>query len=409
MKRIPVILVFIVFFNLTLWGQKDDSVHKDSTAICSSAISSAQYLISVSRPDLAIDTLETALALYPENTVILKELADCHFSGGNMKLAEKYYRNLLDLDSGSLPVKMRYMSILYRKGEYSDAIDLGKGLLEEDRNPAVCAMIGDSFNRKMQVDSAIVYYNQALEIRPHYETVVNKLSSLLLKQRKWNDVISLTMSFLETEPDNATINQIKGVAEYSAKDYVSAIKTFTRQLALGDESFDNYLYLGRCGMKINDWYGAYEDLQKAWDLQGSTQDPYLALDIAQAAWRAHKDYDSEVEKWYDTAYGILNPVLYAMYHENAEVLYAEGRWKDCLQELKKALEVDTEDIHLLSQIAECYYQMKNYKQALDWFERSKKARGPDAPADEFVENRLVKIREELFFQDALPPAQAGQR
>jgi len=389
-----------MLLSMNLWGQEQNPDLNDSTAICTSAISAAQYHMSVSRPDLAIDTLETALALYPENTVILKELADCHFSGGNMKLAEKYYRTILDLDSGSLPVKMRYMSILYRKGEYSDAIDLGKNLLEEDRNPAICAMIGDSFNRKMQIDSAIVYYNQALEIRPHYESVVNKLSSLLLKQRKWNDVISLTTLFLESEPDNATINQIRGVAEYSSKDYVSAIKTFTRQLALGDESYDNYLYLGRCGMKIGDWYGAYEDLQKAWELQGDTQDPYLALDIAQAASRSYKDYDTEVKMWYDTAYGILKPVLYATYKENAGVLYTEHRWKDCLQELNRALGVDSDD-YLLSKIAECYYQMKNYKQALDWFERSKKARGPDAPASEFVESRLVKIREELFFQGEL--------
>lgn len=393
--------ILCMLLSMNLWAQEQNPEPNDSTAICTSAISAAQYHMSVSRPDLAIDTLETALALYPENTVILKELADCHFSGGNMKLAEKYYRTILDLDSGSLPVKMRYMSILYRKGEYSDAIDLGKGLLEEDANPAVCAMIGDSFNRKMQIDSAIVYYNQALEIRPHYESVVNKLSSLLLKQRKWNDVISLTTSFLETEPDNATINQIKGVAEYSAKDYVSAIKTFTRQLDLGDESFDNYLYLGRCGMKIGDWYGAYEDLQKAWELQGDTQDPYLALDIAQAASRSYKDYDTEIKMWYDTAYGILKPVLLAKYKENASSLERNYRLKEAIQEYKRAMDIDPDDVRLNLDIACCYYDMENWKEALDWFERYKKAMGPDAPPNQYVEQCIVKIREELFFQGEL--------
>lgn len=390
-----------MLLSMNLWGQEQNPELKDSTAICTSAISAAQYHMSVSRPDLAIDTLETVLALYPENTVILKELAGCYFSGGNMKLAEKYYRTILDLDSGSLPVKMRYMSILYRKGEYSDAIDLGKGLLEEDTNPAVCAMIGDSFNRKMQIDSAIVYYNQALEIRPHYESVVNKLSSLLLKQHKWKDVISLTASFLETEPDNTTINQIKGVAEYSARKYNDALNTFERQIALGDESYDNYVYLGKCKAKTSDWDGAYEAFLNAWELQKDVQDPYLALDIANAATRAYMEYDSEIKLWYDTAYGILQPVLLAKYKENASSLERNYRLKEAIQEYKRALDIDPDDIPLIFDIASCYYDMESWKEALDWFERYKKAMGPDAPPNQYVEQCLVKIREELFFQGEL--------
>ena len=74
-------------------------------------------------------------------------------------------------------------------------------------------------------------------------------------------------------------------------------------------------------------------------------------------------------------------------------------WDNAITHYKEAYKYNPKFISALSTIGYCYQMKKDYRQAIDWYERYLKAAGPDSKGYEMVLSNLKYIKSELFMEE----------
>ena len=350
--------------------------------------------------DEAIAALTQMMAEQGPQPVLLEELADCHYQSGNAAAALEQYTLLAEMQPGNLLYKLRLMNLLYRGRQYDAAITLGREVLQRDSITQVIALVGDAFNQLEQRDSAECYYRSALSRRPHNETVLNKLCSILLGREQFDEVLALTDAFLAGEPDNLTILPVRGLAYYNKNLYTESEADFTRMNKLGDDGYAVHYYLGQCALNLGSHYAAEAEFEKAW--QRDSTDVGLAITIGKLRGDLHYD---EWEKWYDKALEMLSPgqkviATTSAAHQNyALTAYKFGRYDLCIEHYLKMLEYSPKHYSAYYMIAQCYEMKKDFKNALSWYKKAQSAFAPGSRGREIADSGVAHATAELFMEE----------
>lgn len=370
----------------------------DSLALRQDIIRKARALKNIYKTDDAIDLLSTLVLPEVLDEEVFAELADCHFQNGNYEGASGTYMLLSQQFPDNIFYQVRQMSCFYRLKGYSQAASAGKEILLHDTIPAVASLVGDSFNQMEQYDSALVYYGLSLGKKPMNESVVNKVARIYLDRKDYDDVLAVTDSLLALDPDNMTIAPIKGLALYCKGEYDSAIDVLEKQNKLGNDSYGVHFYLGQSYWQTNVMYRASEELKKAWQIDSS--DVNLAISIASVEADSFKLFDTEVKPWLDKAFEMLQPdhIALSRVHQQYGLGYykKQNSWDDAIIHYKAAYENNPKLVSALSTIAYCYEQKKDYKTALEWYEKYLKSVTAGSRGYDFARERVDYLKGELF-------------
>lgn len=348
--------------------------------------------------DEAIAALTQMMAEQGPRPELLEELADCHFQSGNSAEALDQYTLLARMQPDKLLFQIRLMSLFYRGKQYDAAIDIGRGILQRDSITQVVSLLGDAFNQQERRDSAEWYYRQALARRPHNESVLNKLCSILLGREQHDEVLALADAFLAEEPDNLTLLPVRGIARFAKKRYDDAEADFKHMNELGEDGYAVHYYLGQCAQKNGLLRDAEREFKLAWERDST--DVNVALTIAQLMSDAHKD---GWEVWYDKALAMLQPdpkVINAtsIAHQNyALSAYKNGDFDLCVAEYKKMLEYNPKHYAAYYMIAQCYEIKKDYKTALSWYKKAQPCFAEGTRGREIADTGIQRMEAELFF------------
>ena len=348
--------------------------------------------------DEAIASLTQMMAEQGPRPELLEELADGHFQSGNSAEALDQYTLLARMQPDKLLFQIRLMSLFYRGKQYDAAIDIGRGILQRDSITQVVSLVGDAFNQLERRDSAEWYYRQALARRPHSESVLNKLCSILLGREQHDEVLALADAFLAEEPDNLTILPVRGIARFAKKRYDDAEADFKHMNELGEDGYAVHYYLGQCAQKNGLLRDAEREFKLAWERDST--DVNVALTIAQLMSDAHKD---GWELWYDKALAMLQPdpkVINAtsIAHQNyALSAYKNGDFDLCIAEYKKMLEYNPKHYAAYYMIAQCYEIKKDYKTALSWYKKALPYFAEGTRGREIADTGIQRMEAELFF------------
>lgn len=348
--------------------------------------------------DEAIASLTQMMAAQGPRPELLEELADCHYQSGNSAEALDQYTLLARMQPDKLLFRIRLMSLFYRGKQYDAAIDIGRGILQRDSITQVLSLVGDAFNQQERRDSAEWYYRQALARRPHNESVLNKLCSILLGREQHDEVLALTDAFLAEEPDNLTILPVRGIARFAKKRYDDAEADFKHMNELGENGYAVHYYLGQCAQKNGLLRDAEREFKLAW--QRDSTDVNVALTIAQLISDARKD---GWEVWYDKALTMLQPdpkviSATATAHQNyALSAYKNGDFDRCIAEYKKMLEYSPKHYAAYYMIAQCYELKQDFKTALNWYKKAQPYFSEGSRGREIAETGIQRMEAELFF------------
>ena len=348
--------------------------------------------------DEAIATLTQMMAAQGPRPELLEELADCHFQSGNSAEALDQYTLLARMQPDKLLYQIRLMSLIYRGRQYDAAIEIGRGILQRDSITQVVSLLGDAFNQQERRDSAECYYRAALARRPHSESVLNKLCSILLGREQHDEVLALADAFLAEEPDNLTLLPVRGIARFAKKRYDDAEADFKHMNELGEDGYAVHYYLGQCAQKNGLLRDAEREFKLAWERDST--DVNVALTIAQLISDAHKD---GWELWYDKALTMLQPdpkVINAtsIAHQNyALSAYKNGDFDRCVAEYKKMLEYNPKHYAAYYMIAQCYEIKKDYKTALSWYKKAQPYFAEGTRGREIADTGIQRMESELFF------------
>ena len=363
-------------------------------------LSEARYLKSIFKTDEAIEKLSAFVTPDSFDGEILSELADCHFQNGDYESAAGTYFLLTSKFPRNILYKVKQMQTFYRMKAFTQSAEAGKAVLQLDTIPAIAALVGDSFNQADMPDSALTYYRLTLSLKPLNESVVSKAARILLSRRDYDGAIRLTDEYLALDPDNFTIAPIKGLAHYSKNEYAPAIDVFERQEKLGNDSYPVHYYLGQCYWHTEVMYRAQEELLAAWQIDSS--DVNLAYSIAAVYADSNRSFEKEVKPWLDKAMNMLQPDSAMMSRLHQQYGLGEFRnndWERAIGHYKEAYRYNKNFISALSTIAYCYEQKKDYKSALEWYEKYLKVAKPGTRGHDFATQSVKYLKGELFMEE----------
>ena len=371
------------------------TTHRDSV------LAEARYLKSIYRTDDAIEKLSALVQPGALDEGVLAELADCHFQSGAYEDAAGTYFLLSSRFPDNLLYKIRQMQAYYRLRDYPGSIQAGRAVLERDSIPAVVSFVGDAFKQVNQPDSALWYYRKSLALKPYNETVVSKAMGILLDKGDNDGAIALGEPFLAEDPDNTTIAPLQGLAYYRKSDYETASKVFQRQQDIGNDTYPIHYYLGQSYWHTLVIYRAEQELLAAWQIDST--DVNLAYSIAAVKKEAMRPFFREVKPWLDKALEMLEPdptTMYRIHQQYALGYYGrEQYWDQAIEHYKEAYKYNPKFISALSTIAYCYQQKKQYKEAIEWYEKYLKVAKPGSRGYETVVDNLKYIRAEKFMEE----------
>ena len=364
-------------------------------------LAEARYLKSIYRTDDAIEKLSALVQPGAMDEGVLAELADCHFQSGAYGDAAGTYFLLSSKSPDNILYHIRLMQAYSRLKAYSQSIQAGRAVLQRDSIPAVLSFVGDSFRQLEQADSALWYYRKSLALKPMNETVLSKAVGLLIDREDYDGAVAQSEAFLAEDSDNVTIASLKGLALYRKGDYEAAVKVFQRQEDIGNDAYPIHYYLGQSYWHTNVIYRAEQELQKAWQIDSG--DVNLAYSIAAVKKEAMRPFKQEVKPWLDKALEMLepDPVTMSRIHQQYALGYygREDSWDLAIAHYKEAYRYNPKLISALSTIAYCYQQKKEYKAAVEWYEKYLKVARPGSRGYEFAADNLKYLQAEKFMQE----------
>lgn len=369
--------------------------HRDSV------LAEARYLKSIYRTDDAVEKLSALVQPGAMDEGVLAELADCHFQSGAYEDASGTYFLLSSRFPDNLLYKIRLMQAYSRLKAYPLSIKAGREVLQRDSIPAVVSFVGDAFKQMNRPDSALWYYRKALALKPYNETVLSKAVGILIDKEDYDGAIALSGPFLAEDPDNMTIAPLQGLAYYRKGDYNTASEVFQRQEDIGNDTYPIHYYLGQSYWRTKVMYRAREELLAAWQIDSS--DVNLAYSIAAVNMEAYPLFEEEVKPWLDKALDMLEPdhALLSRIHQQYGLGYYRklNAWDQAIEHYKEAYKYNPKFISALSTIAYCYQQKKQYKLAIEWYERYLKQATPGSRGYEFAAENVKYLRAEKFMEE----------
>ena len=372
----------------------------DSQSERDATLSEARYLKSIFKTDEAIEKLSAFVTPDSFDEEILSELADCHFQNGDYESAAGTYFLLTSKFPRNILYKVKQMQTFYRMKAFAQSAEAGKAVLQLDTIPAIAALVGDSFNQADMPDSALTYYRLTLSLKPLNESVVSKAARILLSRRDYDGAIKVADEYLTLDPDNMTVAPIKGLAHYSKNEYVPAIEVFERQEKLGNDSYPVHYYLGQCYWHTEVMYRAQEELLAAWQIDSS--DVNLAYSIAAVYADSNRSFEKEVKPWLDKAMNMLQPdpaMMSRLHQQYGLGEFRNNDWERAIGHYKEAYRYNKNFISALSTIAYCYEQKKDYKSALEWYEKYLKVAKPGSRGYNFATQSVKYLKGELFMDE----------
>ncbi len=373
----------------------------DSLDLRKGILAEARYLKSIYKTDEAIEKLSALVKPGAFDEDILSELADCHFQNGDYEKAAGSYFMLSSQSPENVLYKIRQMQTYSRLKAWPQSIQAGREVLQKDSIPAVLSFIGDSFRQMEQADSALWYYKRSLAMRPKNESVVAKAVNVLIGKEDYDEAISLTRTFLAEDPDNTLVAPLQGLSYYRKGDYESAISVFQRQEDIGNDTYPIHYYLGQSYWHTKVMYMAEKELLTAWQIDSS--DVYLAYSIASVKSDCYRPFEKDVKPWLDKAWEMIqpDPATMSRIHQQYGLGYyrLQDSWDKAIEHYKEAYRYNPKFISALSTIAYCYEVKKDYKHALEWYEKYLQVARPGSQGYEFATKSITYLKGELFMEE----------
>ncbi len=381
----------------------------DEAAVKDLVLQKARCQKKMLRYDSAAETLGSAMKPGILDVELAGELADCHVLSGRLDEAFVLY-NLLSLQHpDNLYFSIQKASLLFKLGDFEGCADEGKAICARDSIPSILSLIGASTLKLGQVDTALAYYRKSLNLNPLNPNTVTSISNILLGKKDYDGIIRLANGFLEEVPDNMGVAQILGVAYYLKDDQDSAYEVFKQLRKDGDDSYGTMYYSGLNALALNRFEVARNCFDSAW--QTDSTDAKLAANYATALAKGGVFYKKddvihnapkEAEHLFNKAIELAEPdpgLMYKSHNGLAQIYYSMTDVNKALQHYDAAYRYNPDDLALLVSIGYCHEYRKEYKQAIQYYEKYLKLGKEGTKNYNFAKQAVAHIKGELHMQE----------
>lgn len=337
MKKLPLFILIIISGVFNICAQ--------STAFDKNKV--MELFLNMQYDD-AIDYLLPAERTDPSNLQLLGFLGYAYNMNEDLANAGQYYGKMLSIDSNNIAAN-QYFANFYSSSEPDKAPRFVYRLINlKPDNAFYYKKMGDLFRRKLQKDSALLYYNFAYQLSPNNPTYGAGLTELLIDQKNYSRADSILQeglnkdslsilylklrirSFYETkayhlvlkpgetlirleEGPSSAFNQL-ALSYYNLKMYKDCIRVCDFMVAKELASESIYYYAAKSWSKLNDYKKSNELLRVCLGMAISNTADYYYHALGEN-YEALKQYKTAIAQ-YDTAYYLFKKPI---------MLYNSGR------------------------------------------------------------------------------------
>ncbi|MCG6187780.1 tetratricopeptide repeat protein [Maribellus maritimus] len=347
----------------------------------------------------AISALESANELDGGNFDILDEIAETHSILGNYIDAIPYYERALKVDPDNLALAAKLGRNYINLKNYNKAYSIFEQIYSVDttnvywnKQFAFCA-----YQRK-QVFTAVALYEKVIAANPRdYSSYFNliRLYKLLPPSGKIQETIERGM---ENFPEDAQFFEEQADYYFSSKQYTEARSAYENSFMFGGDSL--YKVLMNYGISL------YFDRDERKSIsildicaEQVANDPYVLFYLSLNYKRLAEYEDSEA--YMKAAIESATPAyLPEMYHHLGQIFGQQRKFEESIVALKKANEMDPENPEVLFEIATTYEEFNaNKTLALNYYQIYLKEGGAKARNFNYAQDRIEKIKEDMFFDE----------
>jgi tetratricopeptide (TPR) repeat protein len=329
----------------------------------------AQVSMSQNYYEDAIPVLESGLKIAPKRADLLAALGESYFMAGKVEKAIEQFEKLLQIDASAR--SYAFLGLSYRNlGRFDEAKQYFRQGLKVDPHNATCLFnLGFIAERQGDATEAEDFFRQTLKANPHFPDALLELANIRLAARKYAEAEPLLREYVRVSHDPATgyyklAMAERGLHETDAADRdLEVFKTLSKSASAGPlpyqhlfDYLDNRSTLAPGARRQLDVESLLNELKNHPD---QPEDLYL---LAEAYLKSGKldDARSTITKLdalsasdYRTLAGV--GVLLARYHI----------YNDATRHFQEALKANPESDEIKFDLADAYFHLRQYSQALD--------------------------------------------
>jgi tetratricopeptide (TPR) repeat protein len=356
----------------------------------------------------SIITLQQAALVHPGERRFKRMLAAQYFEAGNYTVARSYYVALVEKDSNDVSSWLKLADIASFRQQYDQAVEaLNQVLYIDSLNLSSLMMMGDILNRHNS-SGAWIYYDRAYRLYPENQKAAFALGNWYIQSKQVRKTIPICKDMLVLDTTSIKFSKLLAYAYYKAGSPGQAVQYFEYANQLGDSTVFTFKFRGISHYLRLDFASAIHTLQIATDKDSLDAEVHFFLGASLAT----TTEKAEAMIHLNTSLKLMQPdssIVSRIYSEQGNIKRLEMEYEEAYSYYEMAWETDTTNamsLYFMASILdnsmhkskEALVDYQRYIDALDLLPEKKESnQGTSVRA--IVEDRIITLKEELFFRD----------
>ncbi|MGH9343416.1 MAG: tetratricopeptide repeat protein [Terriglobia bacterium] len=321
----------------------------------------------------AIPLLEEGVKIAPKQPDLRAALGECYYGAGKIEDAFNQFRLLIQLDPSAS--SYAFMGLFYlHQGQFTQAQEyFNKGLEKRPGDPQCLYNLGAIADKQGNFAQGEKMLEKALDAKPDYGDALYELASAKVEEKEFAPAIALLERCVKTDPNKARTYYKLAVAERglhqmdAAERDLRVFQTLAKNPAAMPMPFQDFFSTVQQKVSLPPQQQAEADLRGLQeDVKNHPNEPRLIYLLAEAYLKLGKTSPAtaELARLRQLSGGDARTMT------GAGVLLARYKlYPDAIQYFQLALAADPGSDDAKYDLADAYFETRDYARALQWVQR----------------------------------------
>lgn len=345
------------------------------------------------------------------NEVTLEDalsIAKKHHQRGNLTLADRTYRDILNIYPENF-TSLHFLGIIaYQRGAIKEGVDfMHKAISVNDNNPESWNAYAVMLELTGQIEKALESWEKALDLKPEYPDALSNFGNALWKTQDYKKAQQMCEKALEIKPDFPPALLNLGNALLAQGENEKAIEYWEHSLKVVPDNYNAHINIGNALRDLGRIQESEEHCRKALEFSPDHPDALLNLANALSDQGQHEEAEKLLKKAtdikpdfvrahsnlalvlmdllrYDEAltaskYAIaFDPEFAEAYGNMAVILRELGKLEEAEEKARKAFELAPDSAEARIDLGEILFLLDKYEEAVTLFNEAMELK-PDTP------------------------------
>ncbi|WP_167619003.1 tetratricopeptide repeat protein [Maribellus sediminis] len=347
----------------------------------------------------AVAAYTEGLGYEPNNVNLLEETAESFSVLGNNQDAISFYKKAVELDTTNLALAGKLGRVYINLKLYKPAYQVFSSIYAKDssnvywnKQLAYCAF------RVFEREEAVHLYEKVIDANPRDHGSYINLINCYNWKKEGNEIMMAIQKGLKEFPADPELLYEEAMYFYKSKRYGPAMVQFEKYLDA--EEMPEYETIMNYGIAA--YFAGFEEkaLEIFGDLYNQNPNDPLVMYYQSLCYKKLKDFEQseKLMKW--AIEGSTPDYVSEMYHHLGQIYGQKRKFKESVEALEKAYQMNPDKVEVLFEIATTYEEFNSNKTlAMNYYRIYLQEAGEAGKNTEYALTRIEKLKEDLFFDE----------